>query len=263
MVHGNWLWIWECLMIKGKPNIGHLYLAAIFLFFLNVQSVRSQGSALICDARDGVSTGSGSDRVRCDNKIKLTGNLTRSLPLPVLTSSVKLGHYRSQQPPATRHNSPDAPCHHQELEEFAFLEGVWEVKLNNRLGDGKWEESTATSQIKRDLSGCVLMERLLGSRENRPFHVLSLFAFDNNSKRLQYLLSDSEHGLLALYQGRKTGNEILLDLEFVSDDGRKVTVRRAYSEIKKDSFSLESKHSRDGGKSWLTVMRARYARKLE
>ena len=51
------------------------------------------GSALICDARHRVSTGSGSDRVRCDNKIELTEKLTRSLPLPVLTSSVKLGHY--------------------------------------------------------------------------------------------------------------------------------------------------------------------------
>ena len=168
---------------------------------------------------------------------------------------------RPQPPSTTQQNNLDAPCHHQEFEEFAFLEGDWEVKLNNRFGDGKWEETTATSQIKRDLSGCILIERLLGSRENRPFQVLSLFAFDNNSKRLQYLLSDSEHGLLALYQGRKTGSEILLDLEFVREDGSKVTVRRAYSEIKKDSFSLESKHSRDGGKSWLTVMRARYGRK--
>ena len=154
------------------------------------------------------------------------------------------------------------PCYHQEFSEFSFLEGDWEVKLNSRLGDGKWEETTATSQIKRDLSGCILIERLLGSRQNRPFHVLSLFAFDNNSKRLQYLLSDSEHGLLALFQGRKFGGEILLELELVRGDGTRVTIRRSYSEIKKDSFSLENKHSGDGGKSWLTVMRAQYGRKL-
>jgi hypothetical protein len=55
----------------------------------------SSGSAL-CDARRGVSTGSGSDRVSGDNKIELTENLTRSLPLPVLTSSVKLGHRSSR-----------------------------------------------------------------------------------------------------------------------------------------------------------------------
>ncbi|MEK6333677.1 MAG: DUF1579 family protein [Acidobacteriota bacterium] len=155
------------------------------------------------------------------------------------------------------------PCYHQEFRDFSFLEGDWEVKLNSRLGDGKWEETTATSQIKRDLAGCILIERLLGSRQTRPFHVLSLFAFDNNSKRLQYLLSDSEHGLLALFQGRKLGGEILLDLELVRGDGTKVTIRRTYSEIKKDSFSLEGQHSGDGGKSWLTVMRAQYGRKVK
>jgi hypothetical protein len=49
------------------------------------------GSALICDAGSGVSTGSGSDRVSRDHKIELAATLTRSLPLPVQTSAIKLG----------------------------------------------------------------------------------------------------------------------------------------------------------------------------
>jgi peptidyl-prolyl cis-trans isomerase B (cyclophilin B) len=62
---------------------------------LTTKTQRAPGkrSALICDARHGVSTGSGSDRVSGDNKIELASSLTRSLPLPVLTSSLKLGHY--------------------------------------------------------------------------------------------------------------------------------------------------------------------------
>jgi len=52
-----------------------------------------RGSALICDARHGVGTGSGSDRVAGDNEIELAMTLTRSLPLPVLTSSIKIAHY--------------------------------------------------------------------------------------------------------------------------------------------------------------------------
>jgi len=169
---------------------------------------------------------------------------------------------RSQQSPSVLRAQRSAlPCYHKEFDDFAFLEGDWEVKLNSRFGDGQWEESKATSQIKRDLSGCILMERLIGLRQGRPFHVLSIFAFDNNSKRLQYLLSDSEHGLLALYQGRKFRDELVLNQECVRDDGTKVTIRRAYSEISNDSFTLESKHSRDAGKTWLTVMKARYGRK--
>jgi len=52
-----------------------------------------RGSALICDARHGVGTGSGGDRVAGDNEIELAMTLTRSLPLPVLTSSIKIAHY--------------------------------------------------------------------------------------------------------------------------------------------------------------------------
>jgi integrase len=44
------------------------------------------------NARHGVSTGSGSDRVSGNDKIEFAKSLTRSLWLPVLTSSVKLGH---------------------------------------------------------------------------------------------------------------------------------------------------------------------------
>jgi len=90
------------------------------------------------------------------------------------------------------------PCYHKEFEDLVFVEGDWEVKLSTRSPDGKWEETTGVSQIRRDLDGCLLMERFLGSRQKRTFHMLNLFAFDNNSKLLQESLTDSEHGLLAL-----------------------------------------------------------------
>jgi uncharacterized protein DUF1579 len=183
------------------------------------------------------------------------------LVLILLLFVLETGSGRSQQLRMTPAPQNRPPCYHNDFAEFAFLQGDWDVKLNSRLGDGRWEETVAASQIKPDLAGCLLTERLVGSREGRPFHVLSLFAFDNNSKRLQCVLSDSDHGLLALFQGRKLASEIVLDMELTRDDGSKVTIRRAYSEITKDSFTLESKHSRDNRTTWLTVMKARYSRK--
>ena len=41
----------------------------------------------LSNGRDGVSTGSGSDRVATDSKNRVWQDITRSLPLPVLTSS--------------------------------------------------------------------------------------------------------------------------------------------------------------------------------
>ena len=57
--------------------------------------MRARLVVLICRARHGVSTGSGSDRVPGDNKLELATSLPRSLPLPVLTSYIKLGNCRT------------------------------------------------------------------------------------------------------------------------------------------------------------------------
>jgi hypothetical protein len=158
-------------------------------------------------------------------------------------------------------NVEASPCYHKELEDLAFLEGNWTVALSTRLGDGQWEDTSATSEIKRDLRGCLLSERLAGSRQKRPFHVLSLFAFDNHSKLLQQVLTDSEHGLLALYQGRRNQEELVFDLPLIRDDGTKWIVRRAYFAVTPNSFSVENRHSQDEGKTWRVVVKARYVLK--
>ena len=64
-----------------------------------------------------------------------------------------------------------------------------------------------------------------------------------------------------MYQGRKMGGEILLDLELIHADGTKALVRRAYFEITNNSFTLENRRSEDEGKTWLIVTKARYSRK--
>jgi hypothetical protein len=152
------------------------------------------------------------------------------------------------------------PCLHKEREALDFLMGDWNVEANVRLGDGKWEHSSATSQIKPDLSGCLLSERFTGTRNGHAFTALALMAFNNTSKKLQRLWSDSEHGLLILYDGNRSENEIILETEILLD-GRSVKLRNSYLEITGNSFNLESARSTDGGKTWITVTRLRYTRK--
>ena len=67
--------------------MGNKKAAAILSRTVDLPKLRVRGGCfLICDVSHGVSTGSGSDRVSGDDKIELDGGLTRSLPLPVLTS---------------------------------------------------------------------------------------------------------------------------------------------------------------------------------
>ena len=126
------------------------------------------------------------------------------------------------------------------------------------MADGTWEKSSATSQIKPDLIGCLLSERF--TRAGHAFTALALMAFNNTSKKLQRMWSDAEHGLLITYEGNRSENEIILETEILLD-GKSVKLRNAYLEISESSFSLESGRSTDGGKTWITVTRLRYKRK--
>ena len=138
---------------------------------------------------------------------------------------------------------------------------TWTVRTNTRLAaNGPWEQTVASAQIKRDLNGCMLTARVTGTRQGRPFQALSMFAWNNNSQRLQQVFSDSEHGPLVFYEGVESGAEILVDLDWKLPDGRSVKLRRAYFNLAKDSFTLESRRSTDGGKTWDTTGRAEYRR---
>ena len=74
------------------------------------------------------------------------------------------------------------------------------------------------------------------------------------------LWSDSEHGLLVMYEGTRSGNELIMETEILLD-GKSVKLRNAYLQITETGFSLESGRSTDGGKTWITVTRLRYKRK--
>ena len=159
---------------------------------------------------------------------------------------------------SSQQNMP--PCYHKELGNIDFLIGDWIVEANVRSGDGKWEPSSATSQIKPDLSGCLLNERFTGSRGGHSFSALVIMGFNSVSGKLQRVWSDSEHGLLILYEGKRNGQEMILETEILLD-GKRVKLRNAYLEITRDSFRLESGRSHDDGKTWITVTKLQYKRK--
>jgi len=153
-------------------------------------------------------------------------------------------------------------CYHKELDDWAFLAGDWTVRTKTRLSaNGPWEESVANAQIKRDMNGCLLAENFAGTRQGKAFLSRSLFAWNDNTKKLQQVFSDSEHGPLIFYEGVKSGPEILVDLDWKRPDGQIIRLRRAYFDLTKDSFKSESRRSLDGGKTWDTTGKADYSRR--
>lgn len=158
--------------------------------------------------------------------------------------------------------NPPPACYHTELDDWAFLEGEWQVRASTRLSaQGPWENTEARAEIKRELRGCLLVERYSGTRQGHPFQAHSLFAWNGNSKKLQQVFGDSEHGMLITYEGVRDGAEIRLETEVQLPDGRRLRLRRVYSKLTKDSFTWESQRSADDGKTWDTSERAAYRRK--
>ena len=197
--------------------------------------------------------------------MKTSSKRPRGLARPVILLSLSIGLFGGypflQQAPASPVRQDNIPhCYHKEREALDFLIGDWNVEANVRLADGTWEKSSATSQIKPDLTGCLLSERFAGTRAGHAFTALALMAFNNTSKKLQRMWSDSEHGLLITYEGNRSENEIILETEILLD-GKSVKLRNAYLEISESSFRLESGRSTDGGKTWITVTKLRYKRK--
>ena len=105
-----------------------------------------------------------------------------------------------------------------------------------------------------------MSERFTGTRAGHPFSAIAMMGFNSTSGKLQRMWSDSEHGLLIIYEGKRNGDEMILETE-VSLDGRKVKLRNSYLALTSNSFRLESARSVDDGKTWITVTKLQYRRK--
>ncbi len=144
---------------------------------------------------------------------------------------------------------PQPPCWHAEFDAFTPLIGEWTVRAENRLPDGKWEASDARCWITREFKGCMLREHYSGKRLGMPFEARGLYGFNNANGKLQRVWVDSEHGMLAVHEGSKVGDTVVLDYEMMLR-GYKVILRDVFSGMTSDAFRLERSRSNDQGKTW-------------
>lgn len=151
------------------------------------------------------------------------------------------------------------PCWHDAFAALSFLEGEWTVRVEQRLGNGTWEATSARSWITPQFEGCALVENCVGEREGKPFVKRATHAYNAVADRLQSVWIDSGHGMLVTYEGAATGSEILLDYAMTLR-GDPVVLRIAYASIAADSFYVEHRRSNDGGGTWDVTARQRYVR---
>src|SRR4029077_6331748 len=126
---------------------------------------------------------------------------------------------------------------------------------------GPWEKTEAASTIVPDLMGCAFVEHLDAARDGKPLQLLSILAYDRSGGRWQYTVTDSEHGRLQAYEGRRDGDAFALrgTLEI---PGGKVLLRRTLRQESDAAFTWEAARSADG-KAWDVTTRFEYRRAAE
>lgn len=178
----------------------------------------------------------------------------------ILTSALVFILATSAAAPLAAQEAP--PCEQAAFAHLRPLAGSWTVQARTRLSrDAKdWEEGAAQSRIEPLMRDCVLLERYEGTRRGRPFEALRLFAAKAEAPRVQVAVSDSEHGPLYLYEGNAAAGEATFYTTVTTPAGP-VRLRLRYSEIRPDSFVVESQRSVDEGETWDTTGRAKYRRR--
>ena len=155
---------------------------------------------------------------------------------------------------------PSPPCRVGAFDEIAFYSGKWRVTVAARLSArGPWEKTEGTSTIASDLMGCAFIEHLDTTRQGTPLQLLSILTYDHNGGRWQYSVTDSAHGRVQTYEGRRDGDAfvLLVDLEI---PGGRVRLRRTLRKESEDAFTWESARSGDEGKTWDVTTRFEYRR---
>jgi len=152
------------------------------------------------------------------------------------------------------------PCRVGAFEDVAFCRGTWRVTVTARLSaQGPWEKTEATSTIVADLMGCAFIEHLDTTRDGRPLQLLSMLTYDHNGGRWQYTVTDSEHGRVQTYEGRRDVDTFVL-LSNLEMPGGRVLLRRTLKQESADAFTWESARSPDEGKTWDVTTRFEYRR---
>jgi Protein of unknown function (DUF1579) len=156
--------------------------------------------------------------------------------------------------------TPAPPCRVGAFDEFASYPGTWRVTIVARQSPrGRWDKTEGTAAIGADLMGCAFIEHLDAARDGRPLQLLSILTYDHAASRWQYTVTDTEHGRMQTYEGRRDGDFTVLFATLDIPGGR-VLLRRRLKRESDDLFTWESARSTDGGRTWDITTRFEYRR---
>ena len=159
--------------------------------------------------------------------------------------------------------TPPFSCADTTTHVLGFLVGQYSATAVFRAGAAAWDSTTATVSITRELGGCVLREHFRGTRYGAPYEYLAHWSAHGGAPTpVQRSFVHSQHGILVLSAGRRTGDSLIVgDSLFLR--GRWVHQEVALWRDGTDGTVLrsESRRSEDGRATWFATQRVRYERR--
>jgi hypothetical protein len=124
---------------------------------------------------------------------------------------------------------------------------------------------TSNSVIQWKHDGRFLAETAKYLTSYGEINMITHIGFDSRSKNYKLSAMDKEYGLMDIYLGRWSGNDLVFtnlesDLPIVMEDGRELSFRLTYSLIKKNSFEHLVEGTFDRGKTWFPFSKGFYSR---
>ena len=135
---------------------------------------------------------------------------------------------------------------------FDFWLGEWNLTSNGK--------PTGTNTITREYDGAVVMERFVGSGENR-LEGMSVSVFNRRTGGWQQTWVDNQGGYLDFVGGFSDGKMILSRKTTI--EGKEVHQRMVWFNITPASFDWNWERSDDGGSTWKTLWPLHYQRKTD
>lgn len=154
----------------------------------------------------------------------------------------------------------------QGMTDISFLEGTWSIENQEFDMEKGWDTiGTSNSVIQWKHDGRFLAETAKYLTSYGEINMITHIGFDSRSKNYKLSAMDKEYGLMDIYLGRWSGNDLVFtnlesDLPIVMEDGRELSFRLTYSLIKKNSFEHLVEGTFDRGKTWFPFSKGFYSR---
>ncbi|HCR69821.1 MAG TPA: hypothetical protein DIW23_00125 [Anaerolineae bacterium] len=159
-------------------------------------------------------------------------------------------------------NQTGAP---EEIKKLHILIGNWNVEFQTRLSEN---DSFVTYQVKSSivsiLGGAFLQEQIVIPASNGKVELMGILGYDRYRNVYRFSWLDDTYAVFDIHEGNWEGDKLVVNnlcsgttFRF---QGQEIFSGMTWRDITKDSFTMESNLSFDGGKTWFTQAIANYTR---